>query len=707
MSDKSKDPDNNPSKKPFKGSIYLSIAGGVNAVLKEGAKGELYPIADFYKPSLVAKALETTKGGRVRVTTVQGSSIEIDRAEIKQKLASNLTALRAFYDKQKSKNLAVTYYQRVNDKTAEAFKGYFDYNTFKLISNNTAEVYKQAGTARIKIPPENTVVQGSIKGYGLPDKPKLQKALDKLPKAKILLHKDVEIEAKLSYVMGEQKADIPAIAGLKQLFTDVIELATACNIKDDGTRVLSIGEVEVSQTHLELLSTASLTLATVQELNGDKKSHYTPPNIRDDTDINYVPKPPIEAINDTLMRLVTEPDTEQTITKMYSSERDRRDRGGLPLTIEKYEQQDLFKSLELRGVKSVKKILDITTALTIPTFYMLGGHLQRLQREGGQSLEALVIPNMSITDFMRINPRFDTPKVRAKGIKPEHKEANINALDLLRRLQYPINEPIKKNGKTVGYRLSSVKVYDYTLVTKVVTQRDKDGKEVPVLLKDETGKEYEKTEVTSIEDLRYSHDFLAKYNRIIALPFGDGFYALTEITHQQLDILLQAELTSRANIKNTVDGKPLIIEVKDLKKVYKNYSLYNLHNTITTGLNKLVEMGEIGKWHTGAGDQTIANKPLSQTLHIYPAEIHKALITSDERAVIKQEQTRRLRDLKSLITVYRNDLKTTADSTNHLAYLAQDLKIQLTELTAILAKAKPISDELSEAINKIYADYKD
>lgn len=47
MSDKSKNPDNTTSKKPFKGTIYPSVAGGVNGVLKEGAKGELYPIANF------------------------------------------------------------------------------------------------------------------------------------------------------------------------------------------------------------------------------------------------------------------------------------------------------------------------------------------------------------------------------------------------------------------------------------------------------------------------------------------------------------------------------------------------------------------------------------------------------------------------------------------------------------------------------------
>lgn len=133
-------------------------------------------------------------------------------------------------------------------------------------------------------------MQGNIKGYGLLDKPKLQKALDELPKAKILLHKDVEIEAKLSYVIGEQKADIPAIAGLKQLFTDVIELATACNIKNDGTRVLSIGEVEISQTHLELLSTVSLTLATIQELNTAKHSRSVV-NIKEAEKHSYIGRP--------------------------------------------------------------------------------------------------------------------------------------------------------------------------------------------------------------------------------------------------------------------------------------------------------------------------------------------------------------------------------------------------------------------------------
>ena len=252
-------------KKTFTGAIYPSIAGGVNAVLKEQAKGELYPIADFYKTSLVAKALDTAKGGLVRVTTVQGSSIEIDRADIKQKLASNIKALKAFYDKQKSKTLAVTYYQRVNDETAEALKPYFEYNTFKPVDHENYKVDVQRhlinSDNKIIMQPNKVNVATPINGYALTDKPKLIKAIDKLPKTKILPHKDVEIQTSVASVEAN------TIGGLKQLFTDVIDLAKACNIKDDGTRVLAIGEVEVSQTHLELLSTVSLTLATVQELN--------------------------------------------------------------------------------------------------------------------------------------------------------------------------------------------------------------------------------------------------------------------------------------------------------------------------------------------------------------------------------------------------------------------------------------------------------
>lgn len=414
-----------------------------------------------------------------------------------------------------------------------------------------------------------------------------------------------------------------------------------------------------------------------------KKAYYTPPNIRDDTDVKYVPKPPIEAINETLIKLASEPEAEQTIIQMYATEQDRRQKNGIPIYIDKFEQQGLFESLEGRGIRDINKILNITTGLTIPAFYMLSGHLQELQRNSGKQIEDLELPEMSIAEFMRINPRFNTEKARKKGIKADHKKATINSLDLLRRVQYPINQPIKKQGKTVGYELSSVKVYDYTLVTN------------------------ENKEVTSIKGLRYSRDFLAKYNRILAIPYGDGFYLLTEITHQQLDITLQAMLTNKSNIARTAQGLPMIIEAKELKKIYKDYSLHNFFNTLANGLNKLAEVKEIAKWHTKANGQIISTSDKdSQILYIYPAKIHQALITSSERKVIKQEQARRLRDLKSLVTKYRNDLKANKSSNlQYLDYLAEDIKIKRNNLDEILAGDCPISDDLWQQITILHNEY--
>ena len=367
---------------------------------------------------------------------------------------------------------------------------------------------------------------------------------------------------------------------------------------------------------------------------------------------------------------------------MYANERERQQNNGLPVTIDRFEQQALFDDIKVRGVRDINKILDITTSLTIPAFYMLSGHLQELQRESGKQIEDLAIPEMSITEFMRINPRFNTEKARKKGIKPEHKEAAINSLDLLRRVQYPINRPIKKDGKTVGYELDSVKVYDYTLITDADKQ------------------------ITSIRNLRYSRDFLAKYNRILAVPYGDGFYTLTEITHQQLDITIQTLLTSKANIKRTSAGEPLIIEAKEFKKIYKNYSLFNFYKTLANGLDKLAEVKEVAKWHTAAGGQTITSADMaSQTLYIYPAEIHEALITTDERKAIKMEQARRVRDLKSLITKYRKDLKANqSSSTEYMQYLADDLGITQAELVAMQAGDEPINDAMMRAINQLCSD---
>lgn len=424
-------------------------------------------------------------------------------------------------------------------------------------------------------------------------------------------------------------------------------------------------------------------------LDGGKpksKTYYTPPNIREDTSINYVPKPPIEAINKTLIMLANDPDTDKTMTKMYTSEQDRQRNNGLPVTIDKYDQQALFDSFTQKGIKNINRLVDLATNLTLPTFYMINQHLLENQRANSSRIEDLIIPEMSLQDFMRINPRFNTDKMRKKGIPSTDKQTTLNTLELLQKVQYPFTTVVKKDGKTVGYEQGSVKVFDYLIYTDA------------------------KTKKTTIKNLQYSRDYLYKFKTTIAIPYGEGFYLLTELAHQELDIAIQLILTSKENIQRTKEGLPSEIHISEFNKnnkIYKNYSSTNYYKTLTRGLDNLVKRKEIGNWHTKSGGQTITNQDAnSQILYIYPTDIHKALITSDERKVIKQEQTRRLRDLKSLITLYRKDLR--ANKTSSLAYLdylSEDLHITKDELQTTLAGGKPISDELMQEINILYNDY--
>lgn len=617
-----------------------------------------YRIRDFYKASRVRQALLAV-------------NVADDAAEVKTKLLANLEAVKAFYEQYKDDYLSETIsYILPREGTKE----------FKQLASHLEQSNGTLWTLKA-----NESHERIIELVGSGQLAELEQALSTDKHREQLLRELEALPTGKAYGFSTASEGLtldsaaPAMQG-------VYELAEAVGIKPAGKTFITITlegkePIKLTTSHYTTRSVLAAVLTRIKQ-QADKKGHYTPPNIRDDTSVNYVPKPPIEAINETLIKLANEPEAEATITRMYANERERQQNNGLPVTIDRFEQQALFDDIKVRGVRDINKILDITTSLTIPAFYMLSGHLQELQRESGKHIEELVIPEMSITEFMRINPRFNTAKARKKGIGKEHREAAINSLDLLRRVQYPINRPIKKGGKTVGYELDSVKVYDYTLITDA----DKN--------------------ITSIRNLQYSRDFLAKYNRILAVPYGEGFYTLTEITHQQLDITIQTMFTSKANIKRTRAGEALIVDAKGFKKIYKDYSLSHFYRTLANGLNKLTEIKEISRWHTAAGGQEITiREPSSQTLYIYPAEIHEALITSDERKAIQMEQRRRLRDLKSLITQYRKDLRQNkTSSTEYLKYLADDLEITQAELNGILAGDEPINDELWHKINELCSD---
>lgn len=652
MSDKSKDPKITPSTKTFKGAIYPSIAGGVNAILKEQARGELYPIADFYKPSLVSKALETANGGRVRVTTVQGSSIDIDRAEIKQKLANNLKALKAFYDKQKSKTLAVTYYQRVSDETAETLKQYFEYDTFKPMGNNTADIHNQAGNTRIIIPPENTKVQGSITGYALTDKPKLQKALDKLPKTKILLHKDVEIQTSVA------SAEANTIEGLRQLFTDVIDLAKACNIKDDGTRVLSIGDVEVSQTHLELLSTASLTLATVQELNKDHKPRSVV-NIKEAEKHSYIGRPSTTSFIDMVEGAVNGREL-KNLGKIYRTKDEREAEGGFLAHIDNPQVtlpfifDDTDKQVQAKFMaNSVALAVDAVTALQ-------GYKRDNPDNDGYIKLKDLAVYIKRYADDIEV-----------KGsLRPQYRKAILNGLTIAQLMgaDYAV-EKNKKTGVTQWH-----KVYLIDRITDYETNK--------------------KGDVIAVKT-----DFTTEYKASLTYNLGvvlDGVQNLKTPEIKLLATYISDRQVAKQN--DTIAGKPITFTADTLctkAGIINQTNTTMRYATLTKMLNDLQAEGvAVGKWTTkGKGSNITGYDKDSQTVYITPTKnVQQAYVTKEqtkaERAGYKTEQEARVKALIKYAKGYTN-----------LDTLATEMSIERPELDRLLAGQEPITDRLLEHID--------
>ncbi len=656
MSDKSKDPNkDSPTSKRFKGAIYPSIAGGVNAILKEQARGELYPIADFYKPSLVSKALETANGGRVRVTTVQGSSIDIDRAEIKQKLANNLKALKAFYDKQKSKTLAVTYYQRVSDETAETLKQYFEYDTFKPIDhqNYTAEVNKQLINSDNKIimQPSKVNVATPINGYALTDKPKLQKALDKLPKTKILLHKDVEIQTSVASVEAN------TIEGLKQLFTDVIDLAKACNIKDDGTRVLSIGDVEVSQTHLELLSTASLTLATVQELNKDHKPRSVV-NIKEAEKHSYIGRPSTTSFIDMVEGAVSGREL-KNLERTYRNKDERETEGGFLAHIDDIQTALPFID-EIDDLKQRAKFMANSVALAVDAVTAL----QAYKRDNPDNNGYIKIKDLA-TYIKRYADDMDT-----KGsLRPQYRKSILNGLTLAQLMG--TDYIVDKNPKT-----GAIKWHKVYLIDRITDY--------------ETNK---KGDVTAVKT-----DFTTEYKASLSFNLGvvlDGVQNLKTPESKILATYISDRQVAKQD--DTIAGKPVTFTADTLctKAGITDHHITNRYNTLAKMLDDLQSEGiAIGKWTTKAKNKAITgyNKD-SQTIYIYPTtNLQQAYTTKArtkaERESYKSEQKARLTALKKYAKGY-TDLDT----------LANELDLERVELDGLLAGQQPIADKVLEKID--------
>lgn len=407
---------------------------------------------------------------------------------------------------------------------------------------------------------------------------------------------------------------------------------------------------------------------------------FTSSNINEETDVTFISKPPIEALTDSLFMLADDPSVASTLNDIYYNDIQqsgaRGGKGGLPITITKPDQLTIFDQLGNMPIaerNDTKAIVSMITALTLPSFFMLH---QAVEKEGG------FIESLSFTNFMRINPRFNTKKARNKGVDPKHRQALENSVFLLQNVSYPF-KTLKTNDKGKRYwEYESVKVFNFKIRTN------------------------ENHRITELRDIKFTQEYLERLNRYVGLIYGEGFYYLTTDTDQKLDLIIGLLfIKDRKSLDATTHGEPVIIEVEKLaKKVYKSYDTNKTqwNAVIEKALNRLVDVGELGRWHTGKGEdhRKISQLiPESLTLYLYPSKEHlRGYITKPQRkALKKQEQDKnreRIKALKELKRGYRRPER-----------LAKDLGITDIVLTSLLGGQEMINDELWKKIQDLRAEY--
>ena len=441
-----------------------------------------------------------------------------------------------------------------------------------------------------------------------------------------------------------------------------------------------VNTIDIRQSDYCLYQIILWAIAQLYAPTEKASKRFTSSNINEETDVTFISKPPIEALTDSLFMLADDPSVASTLNDIYYNDIQqsgaRDGKGGLPITITKPDQLTIFDQLGNMPIaerNDTKAIISMITALTLPSFFMLH---QAVEKEGG------FIESLSFTDFMRINPRFNTKKARSKGVKKEHRQALENSVFLLQNVSYPF-KTLKTNDKGKRYYdYESVKVFNFTIRTD------------------------ENHRITELRDVKFTQEYIERLNRYVGLIYGEGFYYLTTDTDQKLDLIIGLLfIKDRKSLDATTHGKPVIIEVDKLaKKVYKSYDTNptQWNGVVEKALNRLVDVGELGRWHTGKGEdhRKISQQiPESLTLYLYPSKEHlRGYITSPQRkALKKQEQDKnkeRIKALKELKRGYRRHER-----------LAKDLGITDIVLTSLLGGQEMINDELWEKIQDLRAEY--
>jgi hypothetical protein len=604
MADKSK-----PSLKAGEGfSLYPSPRDGVKDVLKGMATTKLYNISSFYKPELVAQALKTLEvADKVRYTVAGGGVKEIDTKTVKQKLVTNIDKLVGFYSSYEQGKLAEKTSKILDKNALDSLKTYFELKT---------------------ITPKEKDGK-SITGYVITDIEALNTAIaEQKPKN----YKTYEIVSEPVGGVG--------LGELMQFMKRLVKLADNCGITDGGGGVMSVGEIAVSQIHLELMAIITRTLANIR--SGRASTRY--PNIRGDE--MGIPKDVIDAGDEGITQVKENPSLLDSLDTVYRTEQERAEGGGLAI------QTDLFKGL-LSGesdsdiapwasVDQAIRALNIagTTALVTCMRYLHDNP------NGG---------DITIDDLMLHDHRRREQKQKAGYLAKTDKKAFADSLKLLLALNWAIKT--KRNDRT-----STIKYYR--------------------LINGEIDIDNETGEITVVRGLRFDNDFYDIQHKLLHVIAPKGLDYLTSPEAKKVALKVQSRFAKEQ--RRTVQGEPITVTREWLAK--GSYKINKKTNpTLEKLLHDMTEHKLIAKWHSKNGKTHISGHDKdTYTILLYPTtDTQEGYITKEARkAEANAERLAkkdRARDLKRAIRSYNND----EDLAQELGVSVDQLRLWANEVETI------------------------
>lgn len=224
--------------------IYFNLKDGIDKTLKNLATTEYYEISSFYKPELVDQALAKLKvADKVSYKTAQGNTLYVDQKAIKQKLADNIDKLQVFYQQYQQGYLAeTTRYFTLRAKDGKSYLKEVDdlASHFKQVKQNLKD--KQGKTI-------------TVEGFIITDQLALDKAITQL-----------KLPTYVSYEVVDDLSGATDISTFTDYFKQLVKLANDCGIDDSNGRVLGVGEIAVTQQHLQLNRIVNDVLAGVKAL---------------------------------------------------------------------------------------------------------------------------------------------------------------------------------------------------------------------------------------------------------------------------------------------------------------------------------------------------------------------------------------------------------------------------------------------------------